>query len=84
MLRPFHRLNLREHQTVRIDITPIKAPSESEKVLQALAASGFVTLSSETTTIEPVSEERREELARIFSVGKPLSELIIEERGAGW
>ena len=31
--------------------------------------------------ISPISVERQAELARKFSVGKPLSEIIIEERG---
>jgi hypothetical protein len=30
----------------------------------------------------PLTEERREELERLFSAGRPLSELIVEEREA--
>lgn len=84
MLRPLGRVKLKESQTVRVNIIQLETQDEKEKVLQALSESGMVTLSNETSTIDPVSEERRKELARIFSIGKPISELIIEERSTGW
>ena len=86
VLRPLRKLNLRERQTVEVTITSSDEPSpdESQKVLQALAASGSVTLADMKAAVAPVSDQRREELARIFSTGKPLSEVIIEERREGW
>ena len=86
VLRPLRKLNLRERQTVEVCITSSDEPSpdESEKVLQALATSGSVTLAHMKAAVAPVSDQRREELARIFSTGKPLSEVIIEERREGW
>ena len=83
MLRPLGRVKLKESQTVRVNIIQLETQDEKEKVLQALSESGMVTLSNETSTIDPVSEERRKELASIFSIGKPISELIIEERSTG-
>lgn len=42
----------------------------------------FVQVSEEEKKrYRPVSDMEREELARKFSIGKPLSEIIIEERG---
>jgi len=42
----------------------------------------FVQVSDEKKSrYTPVGETEREELARKFSIGKPLSEVIIEERG---
>jgi len=86
VLRPLRKLNLRERQTVEVYITTSEdtSPSESDRVLRALAASGAVTPADPTSAVPPISEQRREELARIFSTGKSVSELILEIRREGW
>ena len=32
----------------------------------------------------PISDEKRAELSRKFSIGRPLSQIIMEERAEGW
>jgi predicted DNA-binding antitoxin AbrB/MazE fold protein len=85
VLRPLRRLNLREHETVRLQILPAReatSVNELERATEALIAAGLVRPPEPLPPdLEAVSEERRAELARIFSVGKPLSEIIIEDRG---
>ena len=66
----------------RIIIRPRLTPrTERERVLQILEASGLLLppepLPSSHTS---VSLEEQAELARKFSVGQPLSEIIIQER----
>jgi predicted DNA-binding antitoxin AbrB/MazE fold protein len=90
MLRPLQPLNLRERQTVRLQIVqeePVvqEEPDEIEEVIQSLVASGLMRPrpSRGTPPPDPVSEEERHRLADIIgrAPGKPLSEIIIEERG---
>jgi predicted DNA-binding antitoxin AbrB/MazE fold protein len=90
MLRPLQPLNLREHQTVRLQImleepAPQEEPDKVEEVIQSLVASGLTRPRPKrgTPPPDPVSEEERRRLADIMgkAPGKPLSEIIIEERG---
>jgi len=90
MLRPLQPLNLREHQTVRLQIMPEEPatqeePDEVEEVIQSLVASGLIRPPPKrgTPPPDPVSKEERRRLADIMgkAPGKPLSEIIIEERG---
>ncbi len=55
--------------------------SHRQQLREALVNAGLSS-SSPTVSSTPslISTERREELAHLFSVGRPLSELIIEER----
>lgn len=85
VLRPLTPLALPEETQVQIYVQPVSAPPEAlvhrRRVHEALTQAG---LSSSLPPVSPgpglISAERRAELARIFSVGRPLSELIIEER----
>jgi predicted DNA-binding antitoxin AbrB/MazE fold protein len=83
MLRPLQPLNLRERQTVRIQVLPEEPVDGVEKVIQELVKAGVITPPSGHSEVDPVSEEERRELAEILgqAPGKPLSEIIIEERG---
>jgi predicted DNA-binding antitoxin AbrB/MazE fold protein len=90
MLRPLQPLNLQERQTVRLQIMPEEPatqeePDKVEEVIQSLVASGLMRPRPRrgTPPPDPVSEEERRRLAdRIGKApGKPLSEIIIEERG---
>ena len=90
VLRPLQPLNLRERQTVRIQIMPEEPviqdePDEVEEVIQSLVAAGLMRPRPKrgTPPPDPVSEEERRRLADIMgkAPGKPLSEIIIEERG---
>jgi predicted DNA-binding antitoxin AbrB/MazE fold protein len=85
VLRPLSTLNLREHQRVRIHVLPEKPISEAEEAIQVLVEAGLMRRSQSLgpPPPDPISEQERQELANILgqAPGKPLSELIIEDRG---
>jgi len=69
----------------RIVIRPKTEPAtERERVLQILKDSGLLVKPQWEPTLPPVSPAERAELAKKFSVGRPLSEIIIEEREERW
>lgn len=69
----------------RIVIQPKPAPrGERERVLQILEGSGLLVKPQWEPTSPPVSPAERAELAKKFSVGQPLSEILIEEREERW
>lgn len=85
ILRPLTPLNLPEETQVQIYVQSISAPAEAlahrgrvhEGLIQAGLSLSFPPVSS---TPSSISAERRAELARIFSVGQPLSELTADNR----
>jgi len=83
MLRPLRPLNLREHQTVRVQVLPEDSADEVEQAIQSLIAEGLLTPPPGHSDVNPMPEEERRELAETLgkAPGKPLSEMIIEERG---
>ncbi len=87
VLRPLSPLSLPEHQTVRLQILTLESAEAStldvSEVIQSLVAKGLVTPPPHQDDIEPVSEKEWRELTERLeaSGGKPLSEIIIEERG---
>ena len=82
VLRPLQPLNLEERQMVRLQVLPEEPDNEVEKVIQALVEAGLLTPPLGHSDVDPMSEEERRELAGILgrAPGKPLSEIIIEER----
>ncbi len=83
VLRPLSPLSLQEHQIVRIQVVTEEPATDEQQIIQSLVAAGLVTPPSRRGDVEPVSEEARRELAQRLGQcpGKPLSEIIIEERG---
>lgn len=83
LLRPLSPLKLNEHQTVRIQILPDKPLDEADEIIQRLIADGLLTPPPGHSEIEPMSDRERRELAETLgsTPGKPLSEIIIDERG---
>jgi len=93
VLRPMQRLNLRERQKVQIQILPqepkdlpeadAEGEQELERILQSLVDAGLLTPPADHSELEPISEQERRELAEELgqAPGKPLSEIIIEDRG---
>lgn len=82
VLRPLHPVDLREHETVRLQVLP--GPIDDvERAVQALVQAGLVTPPRGRSRISPPSAEERRDLAQELGKvpGKPLSEIIIEERG---
>ena len=87
VLRPLSPLELPEHSQVEIDIHKVAAATDYSAhrahINQALVKAGLSLPSSDITarSATRLSPERREELAQLFSVGGPISELISEDRG---
>ena len=90
MLRPLQPLNLRERQRVRIRVVPEDSDVSEEPVdntdalIQRLVAKGLMRPRPRgPIPPDPVSAEERKALADRLgrAPGKPLSEIIIEERG---
>jgi len=92
VLRPVQRLNLREKQTVRIQIlqepgevldAEAEAEAEMNSILKSLVQAGILTPPPGEPDVEPMTEQARRELAEELgrAPGKPLSEIIIEDRG---
>ena len=83
ILRPLRPLKLREHQTVYIQVLPEDSADAIQQVIQRLVAEGLLTPPPGHSDVAPLSEEKRRELAEELgkAPGKPLSEMIVEERG---
>jgi len=63
--------------------TPAPA-QERQAVIQALRQDGLLVEMPSDPAISPVSAEERAALARKLSKGRPLSEMVLEERRTGW
>jgi predicted DNA-binding antitoxin AbrB/MazE fold protein len=86
VLRPLQPLDLEERQMVRIQVVPeTVAEDEGEEMIRLLVAAGLMRPRPKkgTPPPDPVSEEERRELAERLgrAPGKPLSEIVIEDRG---
>ena len=83
-LRPLRPLNLREHQTVRVQVLSDEPTDEVDQVILNMVAKGLLTPPPGHSEVGPVSEDERRELAESLgkAPGKPLSEIIIEERAS--
>ena len=85
LLRPLTPLNLTDRQTVRLQIVPEKTRAEADEVRDILAAAGLMLPRADQLERPPapLSEEERRRLADQLGrlPGKPLSEIIIEDRG---
>jgi predicted DNA-binding antitoxin AbrB/MazE fold protein len=83
VLRPLSPLPLQEHQTVRIQVLPEDSAAELKRITQSLATAGLITPPPCGSDLKPVSEEAWRELSEKLKAipGKPLSEILIEERG---
>lgn len=85
VLRLLTPLTLPEHTRVRVRVERILEPTDAaahrRRIHEALVAAGLsLPAPYKSPSSDLLSAERREELARLFSTGRPLSELIIEER----
>ncbi len=85
VLRPLAPVALRESQHVYIQIMSEDVPvvDKTQAAMQTLVQEGVLTPPPGKSTIAPISDAQRATLAdRIGRApGKPLSEIIIEERG---
>lgn len=83
MIRPLQPISLPEGQALQIQIIDDDSLVELQHITQSLEMAGIVTPPPYAENVEPVSASQWQELSeRLKSLpGKPLSELIIEERG---
>ena len=87
VLWPLSPLELPEQAQVEVEVKLTAKPNraaieERIRIHQALVDAGLVVDTGhwQAEIVRPVSEDEEEELGRVFAKGKPLSELIIEER----
>ena len=84
VLRPLEPLAMVEHSQVKIQILGMtslpKEEDEARRIEEVLIAAGLIKPLNAPSDLPHVSAERREELARLYAVGGPLSEMVIAER----
>jgi predicted DNA-binding antitoxin AbrB/MazE fold protein len=84
ILRPLSPLNVPENQSVEIQVSWEDSKKEAEEVMQLMVQAGLMQPQEKRTPPpNPLSEQERQQLADEIGriPGKPLSEIIIEERG---
>lgn len=89
ILRPLHPIPFREKETVQLQVVPLTPQddkSEREEIFQLFVEAGLMQTSQLKKTpppSDPVSAIERQEIADILGQvpGKPLSQIVIEERG---
>ena len=84
ILRPLEPLTLAEQSQVKIQILETTssegATDENRRVEAVLLAAGLIQPLNPPPDAPHVSAERRQELARLYAAGGPLSEMVIAER----
>jgi predicted DNA-binding antitoxin AbrB/MazE fold protein len=85
ILRPLTPLELPDHTEVRIQIetTPERPEAEAHRraVDEALVAAGLLTLRAvDHGRVRPFNDRERDALSHRIGAGRPLSEIILEER----
>ena len=83
VLHPITPLHLQEHQRVNVQILPDSSQENVDQVLHWLTSIGRLTLPRQQVQEAPVSETERFQLSHILGglTERPLSEVILEERG---
>ena len=83
ILRPLGPVKLRERQTVRLQVLTHEPVDEADQIIKKLANAGLLSLPPGQSTVKPVPEKKRQEVASSLgrASGKPLSAIIMEERG---
>jgi predicted DNA-binding antitoxin AbrB/MazE fold protein len=81
VLRPLTPVALPERARVRLAILSEDEPEdELSRAEAALIAAGLVKPAHRQAGLRAISQERRTELALLYAVGGPLSEVVIAER----
>jgi predicted DNA-binding antitoxin AbrB/MazE fold protein len=85
VLRPLTPLELPEHTAVEVAVrrlpSPTTATAQRRHTREVLIAAGLVLPESDASpAVQPLSAAERQALARHLPAGRPLSEIIIEER----
>ena len=85
VLRPLEPLDLPEYTEVRLTVTPIvhTVMTRDEQLDAIFAAAGIHFVKMPTDGLRMLTDEERDALGRRIGPGRPLSEVIIEERENG-
>ena len=75
---------LQEKRRIIVQPQSSTQAQERELVIQALRKDGLLVEMAGEPLSPSITPEERAELAKNLSVGRPLSEIVIEERRAGW
>jgi predicted DNA-binding antitoxin AbrB/MazE fold protein len=78
-LRPLQKLNLRENETVQLQL--LTPTNDNKSALTALINAGLIRAEAPTEVPPKVPAERRQAAADAFGAAGPVSELIIQDRG---
>jgi len=83
ILRPLESLNLQQGQLIQVQILQDEAADKIEQAVKSLVEAGLAKLPRGCSDVEPVSDAERLRLSDVLGKAseKPLSEIIIEERG---
>ncbi len=79
-MAPSQAARLREAEERLKQLTRQLSEIERERVLQALEMAGLLLPAEPPPPGRPLTTQQRADLELKFSVGRPLSEIIIEER----
>ena len=75
---------VKEKERIVIRPRPVKS-DERDEAIRILEEAGLLLPPEPLPASHvPISDEKRAELSRKFSVGRPLSQIIMEERAEGW
>ena len=75
---------VQEKQRIVVQPKSLTPSQERELAIEALRQDGLLVEMVAEPISPPVTPEERAQLAKKLSVGRPLSEIVIEERRAGW
>ncbi len=83
LLRPLKPLNLPDRQTVMIQVLSEVVSDKVDEIIQLLVKTGLLIPPSGSSKVKSVSTKERQRIADVLgkATAKPLSQLIIEERG---
>lgn len=83
LLRPLKPLNLPDHQTVMIQVLSEVVSDTADKAIEFLVKMGLLTPPSGSSKVKTISNKERQRMADVLgkATTKPLSQVIIEERG---
>lgn len=83
ILRPLDPVTLAERQRVRLQIIPTQEAENVDHIFQALHEAGVITPPRGSSEYEPVPDEEQYRLAKVLGEAtlRPLSEIVIEDRG---
>jgi predicted DNA-binding antitoxin AbrB/MazE fold protein len=86
VLRPLEPLDLPEHTRVQVAVTVAKDrfKEEDERIRAIFAAAGVPLAPRPAHRQQPMTSEELAAIGRRIPPGRPLSEIISEERESGW